>query len=324
MVDNSGGNAFDYGLPENVAAQLQIGSRVRVPVRTRSVLGTIIELRESTEAEGVKPISDVISAEPIVGPLLIRLAAWIADYYCCSIEAAMRSVLPNVIRKAEIGHRQRLTARLTREVTPEELEALRRKAPLQAGVIAFLAGKREPVLVTELAEECDASHAVVQALVKRTLVITEPVTLERDPFDRETFVEQKPLTLNPEQIAVFAPVRAAIEAGRALDKPEAPKPILLHGVTGSGKTEIYLQAIQLVLERGQSAIMLVPEISLTPQTVERFKSALRRDAARSRRAAQPPERRRAARRMARDSRRPRADRDRRALRDLRAVRRISG
>jgi primosomal protein N' (replication factor Y) len=275
MVDSSGGNAFDYELPEGVSARLQIGSRVRVPVRTRSALGTIIELRETTEAEGVKPITDVVSAEPIVGPLLIRLAAWIADYYCCPIEAAMRGLLPNVIRKAEVGHRQRLTARLTREVAPDELEALCRKAPLQAGVVAFLAEKRVPVMVTELARECDASHAVVQALLKRGLVITEPVTFERDPFESETFVEQKPLTLNPEQLAVFERVRAAIDV--AVERPangqrEASKPILLHGVTGSGKTEIYLQAIQLVVARNQSAIMLVPEISLTPQTVERFKS----------------------------------------------------
>ena len=275
MVDNSGGNAFDYELPESVATQLQIGSRVRVPVRTRSALGTIIELRETTEAEGVKAIADVVSAEPVVGPLLIRLAAWIADYYCCSIEAAMRSVLPNVIRKAEMAHLQRLEARLTREVSAAELETLRRKAPLQAGVIEFLAEKEGPVLVTELARECDASHAVVQALVKRGLVVAAPVTLERDPFERETFVEQKALVLNPEQIAVFERVRAAINvrpARGASGPAETPKPILLHGVTGSGKTEIYLQAIQLVVARGQSAIMLVPEISLTPQTVERFKS----------------------------------------------------
>ena len=140
MVDDSGGNAFDYELPEPVATQLQVGSRVRVPVRTRTMLGTILELRETTEARGVKPIAEVVSAEPVLSPLLIQLGKWIADYYCCPLEAALRSVLPNVIRKAQVGHKRQLFARLAREVGAEEIETLRTKAPLQAGVVEFLAG----------------------------------------------------------------------------------------------------------------------------------------------------------------------------------------
>ena len=267
MVDDSGGNAFDYELPEAVASQLQIGSRVRVPVRTRTMLGTILELRETTDARGVKPIAEVVSAEPILSPLLIRLGTWIADYYCCPLEAALRSVLPNVIRKAQVGHKRQLFARLARELAPEEIAALRNKAPLQAGVIDFLAAAQKPVAVAELTEQCDANHQVIQALAKKGLIISEDAKVERDPFEQETFVAASPLELNAEQVAVFERVRVAIDS-----RDHAPKPLLLHGVTGSGKTEIYLQAIQLVVARGQTAIMLVPEISLTPQTVERFKS----------------------------------------------------
>ncbi|MEI9897076.1 MAG: primosomal protein N' [Chthoniobacter sp.] len=268
LVDDSAGKAFDYELPEAVAAVLQPGARVRVPVRTRTALATVIELLDETDAPGVKQISEVVSAEPILSPLLLKLGTWMADYYCCSLEAAMKAVLPNVIRKAEVGHQTRLFARLAREVDEEEIEKIRKKAPLQAGVIDHLIEAAQPVSVTDLAEKCDASHAVVQALVKKGLIVTEASRVERDPFGDESFVHAAPLDMNPEQLAVFEQVR------RAVDHPagEAPKPILLHGVTGSGKTEIYLQAIHLVLERGQSAIMLVPEISLTPQTVERFKS----------------------------------------------------
>ncbi len=266
LVDDSAGKAFDYELPEAVVGLLQAGSRVRVPVRTRTMLATVIELLDSTDVPGVKPIAEVVSAEPILSPLLLRLGAWMADYYCCSLEAAMKSVLPNVIRKAEVGHQTRLFARLAREVTSEELTALKKKAPLQAAALEFLATAGKPVSAAELAEKCDATHQVVQALVRKGLVITGATKVERDPFGEESFVHAAPLVMNPEQTSVFERVKEALVA------PVPPKPILLHGVTGSGKTEIYLQAIQLVIERGQTAIMLVPEISLTPQTVERFKS----------------------------------------------------
>ncbi len=275
LVDDSAGKAFDYELPEAVAATLQVGSRVRVPVRTRTALATIIELLDHTDAPGVKLIAEVVSAEPVLNALLIDLGRWIADYYCCSIEAAMKSVLPQVIRKAEVGHQMRLFARLAREVDAEELETLRRKAPLQAGVIDFLAQAAAPVAVAELSDKCDATHAVVQALVKKGLLLTEPAKVERDPTQHETFVAAGKLELNEEQLAVFERVCAAIDSSTSHRSPvtsHIPKPLLLHGVTGSGKTEIYLQAIDRVLQRGQTAIMLVPEISLTPQTVERFKS----------------------------------------------------
>ena len=269
LVDDSAGKAFDYELPEAAAAVLQPGSRVRVPVRTRTALATVIELLDETSAPGVKLISGVVSAEPILSPLLLRLGNWIADYYCCSQEAAMKSVLPNVIRKAEVGHQTRLFVTLAREITAEELAALKGRAPLQAAAVAYLAEAAKPVSISELTEKCDATHSVVQALAKKGLVTTESARIDRDPFQNESFVAAGKLELNVEQMAVFARVRAAIET-----PPDAPppKPILLHGVTGSGKTEIYLQAIHLVIDQGKTAIMLVPEISLTPQTVERFKS----------------------------------------------------
>src|SRR5260221_214503 len=284
LVDDSAGKSFVYELPGAVAAVLQPGSRVRVPVRTRTALATVIELLEETGVPGVRQITDVVSAEPILSPVLLRLGAWIADYYCCSIEAAMKSVLPQVIRKAEVGHKTQLFARLVREVSAEEIEALEKKAPLEADAVRFLTGTGAPLAVAELMEKCDASHQAITAVVKKGVLAVESAKVERDPHQSETFVAAGPLALNVEQVAVFERVRAAVEHSHCSHEPgsdetngrtatnEIPKPVLLHGVTGSGKTEIYLQAIHLVLERGQSAIMLVPEISLTPQTVERFKS----------------------------------------------------
>jgi primosomal protein N' (replication factor Y) len=288
MVDDSGGNAFDYELTGEAAVRLQVGSRVRVPMRTRTVLGTVIGLSDETEASGVKPVSSIVSADPILSPLLIRLGEWMADYYCCSLEHALRSILPQVIRKAEVTHKLRQFARLVREVLPEELEALQGRAPLQAGVVKHLQQTAGPVAVADLAAMCGASHQVVQALVKKGWVLCETARVERDPLQNESFVPSQRLELNAEQASIFARVLQSLQesadqsvSGAALEKTgemaekqklAGSRPLLLYGVTGSGKTEIYLQAIQHVLERGQSAIMLVPEIALTPQTVERFKS----------------------------------------------------
>ncbi len=276
LLDDSGGRAFDYEIPE--ALSPAVGSRVRVPVRTRTLLGTVIGLSETTEAGGVRPISELVGNEPELSPQLIRLAEWMADYYCCPIEAAMRTVLPNVIRKAEVGHKVRLVARLARDMSAEEIAALDAKAPRQADVVVALRDAGKPMHVTELCEACGVAHQTVQAMAKKGLLVVESEKVDRDPCARDEFVASGKLELNEEQIAVFKRVAEGVDAVCAAEQGSAAggkrevKPVLLHGVTGSGKTEIYLQAIDRVLERGFSAILLVPEISLTPQTVERFKS----------------------------------------------------
>ncbi len=269
LLDESGGRAFDYAIPASAEAAVVVGSRVRVPVRTRALLGTVIAVSEESDADGIREISEIVSDEPAFSPQLIQLAEWVANYYCCPLEAALRTALPGVIRKAEVGHKTRLAARLAREVSDEEIEAIRRRAPNQAEVLVALRAAPGAVLVSELAERCSVAPQTIQALKKKGILAVEPETVARDPGRGETFIPSAKLDLNNEQRDVFARVCVAIEANGS---SPAPKPILLHGVTGSGKTEIYLQAIERVLERGQGAILLVPEISLTPQTVERFKS----------------------------------------------------
>src|SRR5262249_18712851 len=122
-----------------------------------------------------------------------------------------------------------------------------------------------PVRATELLRQTSLDNQTLRALVKRGLVDLRDQAVERDPHGDQQFIATSNLVLNEEQ------TRALSEIVQALDAPEHARPILLHGVTGSGKTEIYLQAIRAALERGRTAIVLVPEISLTPQTVERFK-----------------------------------------------------
>ena len=269
IVDRSADREFDYLIPPALGGKVQVGSRVRLPFRQRATLGTVVDLpAESPVPEAsLRPLDAVIGERPIISPVLIELARWMADYYCCPVEAAMRSVLPQVIRAAEVDHKKQLFARLLRAPTPEETAALEKRAPRQAEVLRALAEAAAPLPVAALAKSCGATHQTIQALARLGFVATASTAVERDPYEKETFLANEKQILSPEQEEALRIVRAA------LDAPAAEKrPVLLFGVTGSGKTEVYLQGIAQVLERGQTALVLVPEISLTPQTVERFKS----------------------------------------------------
>ncbi len=243
-----------------------VGSRVRVPFREKSALATVVALQEQTEAKGIRPIEAVIGETPVLSEHLLELARWIGTYYCCPIETVMRSMLPQVIRRAEVGWKKQLFVRSGRKTDNDELEKLRRRAPRQAELLDAISKLEAPVRAAELLRQTSLDNQTLRALVKRGLAELREEAVVRDPHADEQFVATSNLVLNEEQTL------AVKEITDALDSPENARPILLHGVTGSGKTEVYLQAIRAALDRGRTAIVLVPEISLTPQTVERFKS----------------------------------------------------
>ena len=253
-------------MPESLAQRVGVGSRVRVPFREKSALATVVALQEQTEAKGIRPIEAVIGETPVLSEHLLELAKWIGTYYCCPIETVMRSMLPQVIRRAEVGWKKQLFVRPGRKIDNDELEKLRRRAPRQAELLDAISKLEAPVRAAELLRQTSLDNQTLRALVKRGLAELREEAVVRDPHADEQFIATSNLVLNEEQ------TRALKEITDALDSPENARPILLHGVTGSGKTEIYLQAIRTTLDRGRTAIVLVPEISLTPQTVERFKS----------------------------------------------------
>jgi len=266
VPDRSGQSAFDYEIPEHLLGKIWIGSRVRVPVRTRLLLATVVEVMETSEVEGLKPISEALSDKPLINPTLIQLGNWIASYYCCASHIALRAILPQVVRNSEVKAKQLLFARLDKKPDAEAFEQLARRAPKQAGVIDFLLGLSEPIALTDLMKECGVTRNTLEGMRDRGLIAIERQTVQRDPYSEENFIHAPQLEMNAEQVAAYERISAAVRS------PELNRPILLHGVTGSGKTELYLRAIDLTLSLGKTAIVLVPEISLTPQTVERFKS----------------------------------------------------
>jgi primosomal protein N' (replication factor Y) len=265
IIDRAIHRELDYLVPEALSERVGVGSRVRVPFRERSALATVVAVLDHSEAEGLRPIEAIIGETPILSEELLELAKWISTYYCCPIEAVMRSLLPQVIRRAEIGWKKQLFVRPARKLDIEEIEKLRRRAPRQAELLEAISRLEAPARAADLLRQTSLDNQTLRALVKRGLAELREEAVVRDPHADEQFVATSNLVLNAEQLLALK------EITQALDSPESARPILLHGVTGSGKTEIYLQAIRAALERGRSAIVLVPEISLTPQTVERFK-----------------------------------------------------
>src|SRR5947199_1764261 len=265
IIDRAIRRELDYAVPEGLMDRVGVGSRVRVPFREKSALATVVAVTEQSEAKGIRLIEAVVGEAPILSEQLLELGRWIGAYYCCPIETVMRSLLPQVIRRAEVGWKKQLFVQPGRKIDSEALEKLRKRAPRQAELLEAILRLEAPIRASQLLRQTSLDNQTLRALVKRGLVELREEAIVRDPHADEQFIATSNLILNQEQ------THALKEIALALDSPEKARPFLLHGVTGSGKTEIYLQAIRAALQHGRTRIVLVPEISLTPQTVERFK-----------------------------------------------------
>ena len=263
LPDQAAGRLLDYRIPESMTSSIGVGSRVRVPVRTRLLTGTVIEILSSCEYDTVRDISQLLDEKPMIRPALLELARWMADYYCCPLETAVCSVLPVAVRDGRVSVKKQNSVRLIAPITNEQLEALSRKAPRQADALRVLIKAAGPLPVSTAADQAGVSDSVYRSLEKNGLVVIAAGVVARNPYS-ERFVANAELVLKSEQAEAMVAVR------EAMVKPG--QPILLFGVTGSGKTEIYLRAIREAINHGRTALVLVPEIALTPQTVERFKS----------------------------------------------------
>ncbi len=258
---------LDYLVPEELASRVHLGSRVHVPLQGRRAVAVVMQMVTRSSFSGrLKPIADVIGTRPMFPETLLKLARWISSYYLCPLRTVLRTMLPEAVRTKPESFLSDSHITLAETPTADEMAKLNKTAPIQARIIEMLQEAGGEATLSDLRKDLPRATQTIHVLVKKGIVTRSEVRVERDPFADEEFLASAPLTLTQEQAAAFHHVV------QTLEKPTEAKPMLLHGVTGSGKTEIYLQAIGRVLEKEKTALVLVPEISLTPQTIERFKS----------------------------------------------------
>ena len=257
---------LDYVIPDAMREKLQPGCRVRVPLGrgNRLVVGYCVRLASRpTGTRPLKPVREIVDRRSLLPPSMLRLTEWIAEHYLCDWAAVLEAVVP-------AGVRGRAGTRLTRLLSIDAGAVKRlaeEKLPdKQAAVLRILGRAPEPLTPKTLALAAGCTQAPITALRRKGLIRSRTGRVRVGPKQSAPAIpREEHLVLNPDQ-------QKALDAILATLNSREHKTVLIHGVTGSGKTEVYIQAIQEVIHFGRQAIVLVPEISLTPQTVERFRS----------------------------------------------------
>jgi primosomal protein N' (replication factor Y) len=262
LIDGPSELVFDYAIPDHL--KILPGCRVRIPLRNRDATGTVLRVQEAPQSEfDLRYLTGLVDPEPLITPALLKLAEWITSYYGTPLEQVIRSIIPASIRGDKTSAKIRKAAILAKKPTEIELAKLAKRAKRQHQIITLLSIADKPIPITELGGASTSSS--IKTLTEKGWVKVINLEVRRDPDANETFLPSDPLTLNEEQDEAYQTISKSLHS-------ETPKPILLHGITGSGKTEVYLQATRTALKLGKNVIILVPEISLAPQTVERFKA----------------------------------------------------
>jgi primosomal protein N' (replication factor Y) len=257
---------FTYAVPDELRARLAPGVRVRIPFGRSTILGFYLGPSPAPSAEvekKVKPITAVLDSEPALTPDVVELCRFAAQHYRYPLGEVLRATLPpglstpkeeKTARPDVIHH-----AVATAGANPEALH----RAPAQQATLSYLLAVGGRASVDEVAHAIPGARDHLKALVKKGLVTVEAEAVTRTVA--EGLAGHRPAALTPEQATAVEHLERLVDAGGF-------SPVLLQGVTGSGKTEVYLRVVEKALSAGHGALILVPEIALTPQLVGRFRS----------------------------------------------------
>ena len=252
---------FDYLAPPGIpAAALQPGVRLRVPFGRRELVGLLIEHSEHSEipSERLKPAIALLDSAPLLPPALFRVCLWTAQYYQHSLGDTLSWALPSLLRQGEPA--QAREERFWHAASAASLDDPRLVRALRQRDVLRILAQHPHGVAQGLLDSLRLNRESLKLLHDKGLARLE-VRQQRPAQRHGPWLAQPELPLNPEQQAAFQAVRAGLGGFHAF---------LLAGVTGSGKTEVYLQLIHQVLQQGRQVLVLIPEINLGPQTLSRF------------------------------------------------------
>ncbi len=254
---------FHYAIPDDIKPNICIGMRVFVPFGKGNRLreGYVIGFIDVTDIDDIyiKNIYSLPDDYAIFSHSMIEVAKFMADEYYCSLSEALQCIMPKIIKDKTYKY---ANINYEKENIREIIKNILSKNNAQSKVLRFLL-KNDNVSIYEIKNILNISLSPIKTLEKNMIIKITSKKIKRNVVNLDDYVKTNPLDLNTEQKVALNFIKDQIFNN-------SNKPILLHGVTGSGKTEVYMQIIDYILSIGKQAIVLVPEISLTPQTVERF------------------------------------------------------
>ncbi len=255
---------FTYAVPAGMRAR--VGNRVRVPFRGRALPGVVVAVQETCAlpAEKVRAVERVLDPAMVLPPAVLALAERIAADYGCSLGEALDAALPAAAKRRGVKKVPHLELATPPELAQQAVLELEERFSSRSRVLRTVLEYGGPAPLNAVRRRTQTSDSPWKTLVKQGLLRRVLLDEEGDDWQPDASMAAADVDLNADQRRAVDTIVAGLQGGA--------RPFLLHGVTGSGKTEVYLRVLEAVRQRDRSAIVLVPEISLTPQTVGRFAS----------------------------------------------------